>query len=635
MTETEKQFVESIEKKILTYKIETTLDDSLENSLDNFTTTRYNNETEELVDIGIERWLCQKSPLYFISRYAWVKVPNLGIIPFKPYYFQQCILLDVLKYNKIVSEKVRQCGLSTLFALYCLWRLLFREAEDIDVVSLKQLKAQAFVERMDTTLDYLPPWLVPPKIKDNEQVLEFANRSKIISETQSENAGRSDTLSLLILDEAAHYKSEKMVRGIVAAAQPTLSKTNGQFMILSTPNKTSGPGAFYYEQVNQARLGFENNTKLVSVDWWEVPDVREIDGAKKGYNSRLNEYIKKDYYYNKAVKEEAKRFFDPIAETEWRDNAWLKKQHDDLQDILYKQEVLHSFIAGGNAVFTDDILKRTEKRITEPKWENKLGTVAVPNVWTWKLPEPGHRYILGADVSTGSSDEFSSFQIMDVTNYEQVCEYKGMIATKNFGRLIKTAANYYNQAYVVIECNGVGEAVFNEVYYDDNEPYLNIFKQLKTKNEITKMVGWITDTKTRKLVTNTFIDWFCVDELFAELKVYSKRLYSEMLTWIWDDGKPVHDSGATDDAILAFCLALHLRDKAVTSGESFLISEKGELLEYQEITDGVAAQESKDRFDYFSTEEEREIIDSEREALIKRRYNIGFEEYRWLLGITK
>lgn len=635
MTEQEKQFVESIEKKIITCRIDTTLDEALDNAADNFANTRYNNDQEELVDIGIERWLCSKSSLYFISKYAWTKLPNVGVIPFSPYYFQREILLDLLKYQKLVAEKVRQCGMSTLFALYCLWRLLFREAEDIDVVSLKQLKAQAFVEKMDTTLDLLPPFLLVPKVKDNEQVLEFANRSKIISETQSENAGRSDTLSLLILDEAAHYKSEKMVRGIVAAAQPTLSKTNGQFLIVSTPNKTSGPGAFYYEQVNQAKLGFENNTKLVSVDWWESPDDRQISGPKKGYNSRLNEYIKKDYYRHPEVKDEAKKFFDPIAETEWRDNAWLKKQHDDLQDILYKQEVLHSFIAGGNAVFTDDIIKRTEKRIVEPKWQDKLGSVAVPNVWTWKLPEPGHRYILGADVSTGSSDEFSSFQIMDVTNYEQVCEYKGMIATKNFGRLIKVAANYYNQAYVVIECNGVGEAVFNEVYYDENEPYLNIFKQLKTKNEITKMVGWITDTKTRKLVTNTLIDWLCVDELFAELKVYSKRLYMEMVTWIWDDGKPVHDSGATDDAIMAFCLALHLRDKAVTSGESFLISEKGELLEYQEVTDGVAASESKDKFDIFSTEEEKEIFDSERDAIIKRRYNIEFEQYKWLIGSGK
>jgi hypothetical protein len=556
------------------------------------------------------------------------------MIPFNPYYFQKNILLDLQKFQKIVCEKVRQCGLSTLFALYCLWRLNFRDAEDIDIVSLKQLKAQEFVAKMDTTLKYMPDFLKTPKIKDNEQVLEFSNGSKVVSESQSENAGRSDTLSLLVLDEAAHYKSEKMVRGIVAAAQPTLSRTAGQFLIISTPNGVSGSGAYYYEQVNQAKSGIEVGTKLITVDWWEVPDSKDIEGPKKGYNQILQTYIEKEYYINEGIKEEAQKFFYPIGYDNWRDNPWLKKQHDDLQDILYKQEVLHSFIVSGNAVFMEDILKRTELRIKEPIETGKLGKIRADNVWTWKKPEPGHRYIVGADVSTGSSDDFSAFEILDVANYEQVCEYKGRIATKNFGKLLKNAASYYNQAYVAIECNGVGEAVFNEVYYDDIEPYLNVFKQKRTKNEITRMTGWITDTKTRKLITNEFIDWFSVDGLFEELKVYSKRVYLEMTTWVWEGDKPIHAAGANDDLIIAFSLALYLRAKAITSGESFLINEKGEFVEYDENKDGIGAVESKDKFDFASTDE-KESIDSEKDAIIKTRYGISFEDYSWLVGNRK
>jgi hypothetical protein len=634
MNATEKKFIKSIEDKISYYKIGTILDDALDQSMDKFTETIYNNGEAELVDIGIERFLCKKSPYYFIANYAWVKLPNVGMIPFNPYYFQKNILLDLQKFQKVVCEKVRQCGLSTLFALYCLWRLNFRDAEDIDIVSLKQLKAQEFVAKMDTTLKYMPEFLKTPKIKDNEQVLEFANGSKVVSESQSENAGRSDTLSLLVLDEAAHYKSEKMVRGIVAAAQPTLSRTNGQFVVLSTPNRTSGPGAYYYEQVNQARLGGEVNTILVSVDWWEVPDTKDVEGPKKGYNQILKTYIDKDYYRHQEIKSEAQKFFMPIALDNWRDNPWLKKQHDDLQDILYKQEVLHSFIVGGNAVFPEDILRRTELRIIEPIETGKLGAIRADNIWTWKKPEPGHRYIIGVDVSTSTGDEFSSFQIIDVVTYEQVCEYKGMMATKNFGRLVKNAASYYNQAYVVIECNGIGEAVFNEVYYDELEPYQNVFKTKRTKNEITRMTGWVTDTRTRKVVTNEFMDWFFVDSLFEELKVHSKRLYLEMTTWIWDNGKPVHDSGATDDAIIAFSLALYLRNKAITSGESFLINEKGEFVEYDEKKDGAGREESKDKFEFTSTEE-KESIDSEKDAIIKSRYGISFEDYAWLVGNRK
>ena len=629
MNEQEQKFVDSINNKISEYKIRTTFSEALSLASDKFIETQYNNGTTEVVDISIERYLCYLSPLYFINNYAWIDFPSVGIIPFRLYYFQKKILLDLLDYRKIVCEKTRQCGLSTLFSLYCLWKLNFRDAEDIDVVSLKQLKAQAFVAKMDSTLKYLPLFLKTKKIKDNEQVLQFENNSKIISESQSDNAGRSDTLSLLILDEAAHYKSEKMVRGIVASAQPTLSRTNGQFIILSTPNKTSGPGAYYYEQVVQARMGVEDNNKFISVDWWEVPDTAEIEGPKKGYNQVFEKFVEKDYYSKPEVRKEAKAFFDPIAEVNWRDNPWLKKQHDDLGEILYKQEVLHSFIVGGNAVFNEDILKAVESRIKEPIEIGKLGSIRVDNMWIWKKPEPGHRYIIGVDIATGTGIETSSLEVLDAATYEQVCEYKGMIGTKNFGILVKNTASYYNQAYVVIECNGIGEAVFNEVYYHDTEPYYNLFMQSKTKNNMTRMTGWITDTKTRKLQTNEFIDWFSVEGLFEELKVYSKRLWMEMSTWIWDGAKPVHDSGTTDDAIMAFSLALYLRAKASNAGESFLINENGEFIEYVEGKDNPEqTQDAKKNFEFVNNEERDDSAD---DIFFQKHYGVSKSDYAWLI----
>jgi hypothetical protein len=625
MNEEEKKFLSSIENKIKEYRLRTTLARCLELSGNDFIITQYNDGTEEKVNIEIERHMCSISPLYFIKKYAWIPFPGLGIIPFKTYYFQDNILEDLLDYKKIVCEKVRQCGLSTLFSLYCLWRALFKSAEYIDIVSLKQLKAQAFVSKMKATLEFLPPFLKIPITKDNQQVLEFANGSTIVSESQSDNAGRSDSLSVLVLDEAAHYRTERMVRAIVAAAQPTLSRTNGQLLVLSTPNKTSGPGAYYYEQVVQAKMGMEINTKLISVDWWEVPDVAELGGAKKGYNQILKRYIEQDYYRALEVKKRAKEFFDPIAENAWRENPWLKKQHDDLNDILYKQEILHNFIVGGNAVFTDDILKRMEERVKDPIEENKLGTNRIDGLWTWKKPIPRHRYILAVDISTGTGNDSSSIEVLDVGEYEQVAEYKGFMSTKMFGKIVKLVANYYNQAFVVIECNSVGEAVFNEVYYSEIEPYENVYKQKKTKNNITRMTGWITDSKTRKLITDELINWLSVDDLWDTLKLYSKRVYIEACTWIWDGSKPDHDTGSHDDTLIALSLALYLRNKAIDTGESFIISEKGEYIEYDKKKDGLIS-DKQNTFDVVSTEEHEEEDD------FQKLYGVDRENYMFLTG---
>ena len=100
---------------------------------------------------------------------------------------------------------VHNCGLSTLASLYCLWKANFNESESIDVISLKQAKAQSFVSKMDPTLKRLPEFLKTPIKAKNQQRISWENGSEITSESQSENAGRSDSLSLLVLDEAAHY----------------------------------------------------------------------------------------------------------------------------------------------------------------------------------------------------------------------------------------------------------------------------------------------------------------------------------------------------------------------------------------------------------------------------------------------
>jgi len=620
-----KLFIDSIKKKIKKYSIDITLKKALSFNSGSFVKTEYTNGVKEIVDPTIEWMLCKLSPYYFIDRYCWISFPGIGDVPFYLYYFQRNVLKDFLNFRKVIFLKVRQSGLSTLSSLYALWKANFHESEYIDVVSLKQLKAQAFVSKMDPTLKRLPTFLKTPIVKDNTQEIEWENGSTVISESQSENAGRSDSLSLLVLDEAAHYRSERMVRGIVAAAQPTLSRTGGQFIIISTPNRTSGSGSYYYEQVSQAQINpYDKETKLIVVDWWEVPDMDIIPGPKKGYNELLEKYIKLDYYNNPDVKKEANEFFEPIAEN-WRENDWLRKQHEDLGDVLYKQEILHRFIVSEQSVFNEEILNRFLAEIKDPVEKDKIGRMNFPNFWIWKKPIPNHRYILTVDVSTGTGKDSSAIEVFDVGEYEQVAEYKGMISTKSFGRAIKAIAKYYNEAFVVIECNSIGEAVFNEVYYHETEPYNNVYRQKKTKNGITRMTGWITDVKTRKLITNELIDWLTVDSLWEEVKIYSKRVYLEMTTWIWDGSKPIHDSNTHDDLLIALSLALYLRNKAINSGESFLINEEGNFIEYN----------SKDK-----AEEEKESdlygiigdFGEEEDNIIKERYGMSKEEYDWLVG---
>jgi hypothetical protein len=580
VNEKEKLFLKSIKKKIQKYKIETTIKEALSYAQNYFLETEYNSGKTELIDIGIERFLCSKSAEYFLLNYGWINIPGVEVIPFDLYYFQKESIKIFENCRKTVFLKTRQCGISTISSLYCFWKGNFHEGENIDVVSIKQQKAQAFVAKMDETIKRMPEFLKTPIKNKNSQMIKWENGSVIISESASENAGRSDSLSLLILDEAAFYKSDRLVRGIVASAQPTLSRTGGSLICISTPNGQSKAGAWYYEVVNDLReRGNTKEEKLIEIDWFEVPDIEGIT-PYKGYNDVLEEYIKKDYFNIPEVKKELKEHFKPITEN-WQQNKWLKKQMDDLKEILFKQEILHSFIVGNDQVFPESVLKDVEDQVSifTPIWVDKLKNADMKGLLVWDLPKPKHRYIIGVDSASGTSNDYTSFQVFDVGDYTQVAEFKGRIPTKSSGYALKKLARYYNQAFVVIECNNMGEAVFNELYYHDTDPYENVYKVKKTKDGVERFTGWDTNLKTRKLITNEMIDWFIDETLRNRLTVKSPRLLQEMTTWVYKNGRPDHADGAHDDAIMAFSLCLFLRNEATDFGESFFIAEDGNIIE--------------------------------------------------------
>lgn len=393
----------------------------------------------------------------------------------------------------------------------------------------------------------------------------------------------------------------------------------------NTPNGTSGRGAYYYEQVVAARAG-EKGTKYIEIDWWEIPDDPRIKGPKKGFNDILWKAIKEGYYYNKAIKQKYKKFFEPIAREKIHENEWLSASYKDLGDVTYRQEVLHDFVVSGDKVFNEEVLKKVEEKLKEPIRVNKIGSEQIEGYWVWKDPIPGHRYVASVDISSGTGSDYSSIEVIDASEYEQVAEYKGFISTPNFSRLIKKVARIYNEAYVIIESNSIGEAIFNGVYYDENDPYNNVYKQKKVKNGVTRYTGWQTDVKTRKLIANEFIDWITVDELWEQIKIYSKRLWLEMNTWVWTSGnKPEHAQGCHDDNIMAFAIGLYNRNKALVSGESFIITDKGETLS---IDDKKIIQEPTSvitkGFDIVSSDDD----DSDSYESL---YGVSKEDYEWLL----
>jgi hypothetical protein len=93
----------------------------------------------------------------------------------------------------------------------------------------------------------------------------------------------------------------------------------------------------------------------------------------------------------------------------------------------------------------------------------------------YENPVPGHEYVMCVDVATGNGMDYSTFSIIDLSQfpYKQVAKYRNNeISTLVFPEVIYRAATKYNNAWVLIEQNQDGGQVSNDLH-DDFE-YQNI-----------------------------------------------------------------------------------------------------------------------------------------------------------------
>jgi hypothetical protein len=149
---------------------------------------------------------CGTDPIYFIKTYLFIQHPEKGRIPFELFDFQEDCIKDILKYKFNVIVKSRQLGLSTTTAAYCLWMAMFHEDRNILILATKLEVSKKIIEKIRITFKMLPTWMVNLLgITDPEassvKYIKFNNGSKITAEPTTENSGRSDALSLLVIDE--------------------------------------------------------------------------------------------------------------------------------------------------------------------------------------------------------------------------------------------------------------------------------------------------------------------------------------------------------------------------------------------------------------------------------------------------
>ena len=449
---------------------------------------------------------CGKDPNYFFKNYLKIQHPVRGLISFDTYEFQdECV--DQFKDNRFnIVLKSRQLGLSTLVAAYSVWMAIFQKEKNILIIATKLAVAQNFIIKVKTMIRSLPKWLLLPEIvANNKQMIQFNHGSQIKAIPTSEDAGRSEALSLLIVDEAAFVRNfDTIWTGIY----PTIS-TGGRVIILSTPN---GAGGQYYKLFTQAEAGL-NEFNPIKLPWDVHPE---------------------------------------------RDKEWFAKTTANMSKRQIAQEFLCDFTTSGDTFLDNNVLESMRQNITPPR--DRAGEDR--NVWIWKYPLSEHDYVVSADVARGDAKDYSTFHIIDCQTGEVVCEYKGKIRPDNFAILLNEYGIKYNKALMCPENNSYGYATilklielkYPRIYYKrkSKSAYIGNYVPATTPEQ----AGFNTNGKTRGTILAK------LEEMLRnkQLIIYSSRFFEELKVFTWQSGKAQARRGFNDDLVMSLAIGSWLYD---------------------------------------------------------------------------
>jgi len=461
---------------------------------------------------------CALDPIYFMKKYCVIQHPVRGKIPFHLYPFQENCLTDFKDNRFNIILKSRQLGLSTLSAGFILWKMIFNQDFNALVIATKVTVAKNLVEKVRVMHDLLPIWLRDggtAAAEDNKLSLKLKNGSQVKAIASSPDAGRSEALSLLVVDEAAFIRD---IDEIWLSAQSTLS-TGGSAIVLSTPN---GIGNWFHKMWVDGESG-QNGFNCIKLHWTVHPE---------------------------------------------RNQAWRDEQTRILGVKGAAQECDCDFVGSGDTVIDPQLLMWYKDTYVMDPIE-KAGFDG--NYWKWEHPNYNRQYMVVADVARGDSSDYSAFQVIDIEDSSQVAEYRGRIETKDFGNFLVAAATEWNNALLVVENSNVGWATIQQIidrgygnlfYMSNDLKYIDVEKQMSNKyyrEEKQMVAGFSTTSKTRPLIIST-LDTYINEK---DILIRSNRFIDELFTFIWSGGRAEAMKGYNDDLTMAMAIGLWVRNTAL------------------------------------------------------------------------
>ena len=440
---------------------------------------------------------CMKDPLYFIEAYIRIVSLDEGLVPFKLYDFQKEMVGTFHKNRFTICKLPRQSGKSTTIIAYLLHYVLFNTNVNVAILANKAATARDLLGRLQLAYEHLPNWLQQGVMTWNKGSLELENGSKILASSTSASAVRGGSYNIIFLDEFAYVPSN-VAEEFFSSVYPTISsgKTT-KVMIVSTPH---GMNMFYKLWIDAEN---ERNTYIpIEVHWSEVPG---------------------------------------------RDEEWKNETIKNTSQSQFNTEFECEFLGSIDTLITPHKLKTLA--YLDPEKSHKGFDM-------YELPQQGRTYMLTADVSRGTSNDYSAFIVFDISEipYRIVAKYRdNEIKPLIFPNKIYDIAKAYNQAFVLVEVNDIGEQVANALQYDVEYDNLIMASMRGRAGQILgsgfsggKAQMGVRTTKAVKKIGCSNLKQLVEDN---KLIVQDYDCINELSTFIVKGSSFEADSGCTDDLV--------------------------------------------------------------------------------------
>ena len=354
---------------------------------------------------------CKQDPIYFAKNYIKIVSLDEGLVHFKMWDFQEELIRNFHESRFNICKMPRQTGKSTTCVAYLLHYIVFNDSVNVGILANKAATARELLGRLQTAYENLPKWMQQCILSWNKGSMELENGSKILAASTSASAVRGMSFNILFLDEFA-FVPNHIAEAFFSSVYPTItSGKSTKVIMVSTPCGMN----HFYRYWHDAQRG-KNEYTATEVHWSEVPG---------------------------------------------RDEAWKEQTIKNTSEQQFKVEFECEFLGSVDTLIS--VTKLRNLVFEDPIVNNHKGLLV------YEHPVKGNDYIITVDTARGIDHDSSAFIVFDITTYpyKTVARYKNAeIKPMLFPNLIMDVAKAYNEAYVLVEINDIGEQVASIMQYD-------------------------------------------------------------------------------------------------------------------------------------------------------------------------